>query len=216
MDGLSRVADSFGIRLTQRHRERIVEFVAGLLAWNEKINLTSITNPEDVLVKHVLDSMIPGTMIGSNERVVDLGAGAGFPGIPLKILLEDLQLYLVEATRKKAAFLEWVVRRLGMAGVVVKWARAEDEGLVGSFSDRPVDVVITRAALKDSQVLAVGQRMIGKNGRIMLMKGWMSAGDENEIVGVAKEFGMRVAGRKEYRLPGMDRDRNVVILESVG
>ena len=212
----ARAAEAFGIRLTVRQWGMVVRFLNGLVEWNKKINLTGMTTLEDMLIKHVLDSMIPGEMIGRQDRVVDLGSGAGFPGIPLKILLKDIRLHLVEATRKKVSFLEWSVRALDLKGVDVLWSRAVKDRFEESFSGKPVDFVLSRAALKDREVLGVGRYLIGNRGRIVLMKGHMDGEDIAKIESLGKEFVMSVSWIRPYRLPGMARDRNLVVLEPVG
>lgn len=206
-------ASTIGISLSPQQWDMVLQYMDALLRWNEKINLTGITVPEEILIKHVLDSMVPVEMIGIRDRVVDLGSGAGFPGIPLKILLKDLRLHLVEATRKKVSFLEFAVRSLGLKGVDVVWSRAEKDGFGWSFPGSPVDVVISRAALKDREVLEVGRLLIGNRGRVILMKGFLTEEDVAKLGSVGKEFFLAVSSIRKYRLPGMARDRNLVVLE---
>ena len=86
--------------------DKIVVFVSELLAWNQKINLTAITDAEEVAEKHIIDSLIPSKFIPENASVIDLGTGGGFPGIPLKIYMPSLAVTLVDSSRKKINFLK--------------------------------------------------------------------------------------------------------------
>lgn len=98
-----------------------------LIKWNNKFNLTAIIEPEEIRKKHFDDSLLLLNSLDlKHESVIDIGAGAGFPGIPLKIVRPDIRLTLVEATKKKVEFMEQLVARLGLKGVEVVWGRAEE------------------------------------------------------------------------------------------
>ena len=139
MQQLADGARDLGIPLTDDQLEAFQVYYETLIDWNSRVNLTRITDYEAVQVKHFLDSLscLPvieqvsadaGWVSGASPRTIDVGAGAGFPGVPLKIAMPRLRLALLEATGKKAEFLRYLVGRLGLADVSVSKARAEEAG----------------------------------------------------------------------------------------
>ena len=138
-----------------------------LLKWNQKINLTAEKDPEEILKKHVFDSLQYSRAIELGFRVMDIGSGAGFPGIPLKIIFPELQLVLVESQRKRCSFLETVVRDLEMEQVKVFNARAED--ILGNQAGQ-FDLVIFRAVSGVQECLNLSERFLPSGGRVVLKK----------------------------------------------
>jgi len=109
------------------NEDKFEVYLRELIDWNNKFNLTSITEPEEIRKKHFDDSLLLLKSLDlKHESVIDIGAGAGFPGIPLKIARPDIRLTLVEATKKKVEFMEQLVARLGLKGVELVWGRAEE------------------------------------------------------------------------------------------
>jgi len=123
------LAGRYGLTLTPDMLEKFEVYRKMLLSWNEKINLTAITEPREILEKHFLDSMILLKVreLPLGARVIDVGAGAGFPGIPLKIVREDINLTLLDSLRKRTEFLQEVSRALGQSSEVIH-GRAEEAG----------------------------------------------------------------------------------------
>src|SRR5262249_21256692 len=116
-----------GLELSERQCEEFLRYRQELLDWNTRINLTAITDPEEVLYKHFLDSL---SLLVANDRpaarLLDIGAGAGFPGLPLKIVRPQWQVTLLEATGKKVAFLQYIIESLQLKNVVAVHGRAEE------------------------------------------------------------------------------------------
>lgn len=206
-------AAKFDIRLEPYQQDQVLTYLKELLRWNRTINLTSIRKPSELLIKHVLDSLMPAALLKNKNTLVDLGTGAGFPGIPLKIYSPGLRLVLVESRRKKASFLEHAGRTLGLDNISICQARAEDPGFQDRFKDKPADTLITRAALKDVDTLKAGEKIIGNSGKILLMKGCLSDSDLDKIGKDAGVYGKRISKVFPYRLPGMENDRNIVVIE---
>ena len=130
MVDLAREAAAFGLQLDPRQVEQFARYQELLRAWNQKMNLTAIDDPAGIQIRHFLDSLSCATVIGdlSGRRIVDVGTGAGFPGLPLKILYPDLRLTLVESVTKKTRFLEAVVQALDLEDVQILDRRAETLG----------------------------------------------------------------------------------------
>ena len=137
-----RAMSEFQITLDAKQIEQIQQYTAILLRWNAKTNLTSIHDPLEILYRHFCESIFGAVVIPAEKcRLADVGSGAGFPGLPMKIFRPELDLYLIESNLKKATFLTEVVRELGLKGVRVIVSRYE--GL--SEEVAPLDVVCSRA-----------------------------------------------------------------------
>lgn len=158
------LAENFSSGLAE---SRIRQFLELLVKWNQKINLTAEQKPEEILKRHVFDSLQYTKAIRSHFRVMDIGSGAGFPGIPLKIIFPELKMVLVESQRKRCSFLETVVRELEMTGIEVINIRAEDISVTyaGQF-----DAVVFRAVSDTQGCLYLGKRYLTLGGRLVLKK----------------------------------------------
>jgi len=121
-------------------------YLKELLEWNKKFNLTSITDPEEIRTKHFEDSLsLLNTVHLTTQSLVDVGAGAGFPGIPLKLACPDIKLTLLEATKKKVEFLKHIVSVLSLENVEVVWGRAEE---IAKEKRECFDLAVSRAVAK--------------------------------------------------------------------
>jgi 16S rRNA (guanine527-N7)-methyltransferase len=139
---IQRAAGEFQLSLNDQQVQQIQQYTKILLAWNDKVNLTAIRDPLEILYRHFCESMYGASLLPvENCRLADVGTGGGFPGLPLKILHPDLDLYLVESNVKKATFLAEVVRELGLTGARVLISRYEELG----EEIAPLDIVCSRA-----------------------------------------------------------------------
>jgi len=149
MEKLKSGAQKLGIHLSQKQLEQFNIYYQELVDWNRKVNLTSITGYEEVQVRHFLDSLTVTLALkplagGESFSVIDIGTGAGLPGIPLRILLPDIGLVLLEATAKKARFLEHLIAKLGLDNVEVVVGRAEEVAHNAQYREK-FDLVLSRA-----------------------------------------------------------------------
>ena len=142
MQAIERAAGEFKLALNYLQVQQIQQYTKILWTWNDKINLTAIRDPLEILYRHFCESMFGSTLLPvENCRLADVGSGGGFPGIPLKIIRPDLQIFLVESNVKKATFLAEVVRELGLMDARVLVSRYEELG----EDVAPLDVVCSRA-----------------------------------------------------------------------
>lgn len=147
-----------------------------LLKWNKAYNLTAVTDRREIQIKHFEDSLAPLPFLPTPCRLLDLGSGAGFPGIPLKIGRPDLEVVLLDSNRKKVAFCEAVIRELKLPSMKAVKGRAEDPKIVRDLGE--FDVVITRATLSLDEFLVIGGPFARKDGKMIAMKGknWQNDG----------------------------------------
>src|SRR5229473_8165497 len=139
---IKRAANEFQLTLSDIQVQQIQQYTKLLGTWNDKVNLTAIRDPLEILYRHFCESMFGASLLPvENCRLADVGTGGGFPGLPLKILRPDLDLYLVESNVKKATFLAEVVRELGLTGARTIISRYEELG----EEIAPLDVVCSRA-----------------------------------------------------------------------
>jgi 16S rRNA (guanine527-N7)-methyltransferase len=141
-EAIARAAKEFHLTLDDCQVQQIQQYTKLLCAWNNKVNLTAIRDPLEILYRHFCESMFGSTLLPvENCRLADVGSGGGFPGLPLKIVRPDLQIFLVESNIKKATFLAEVIRELGLRDTRVLVSRFEELG----EELAPLDVVCSRA-----------------------------------------------------------------------
>jgi 16S rRNA (guanine527-N7)-methyltransferase len=139
---IQRAAGEFDLRLDDKQVKQIQQYTKILLAWNDKVNLTAIRDPLEILYRHFCESMYGVTILPVEKcRLADVGSGAGFPGLPLKIIRPDLEIFLIESNVKKATFMAEVIRELGLTDAKVLVSRFEELG----EEVAPLDVVCSRA-----------------------------------------------------------------------
>ena len=146
---------------------KIQQYLELLVKWNYKFNLTAEKDPDSILKRHVFDSLQYSRALKPNFRVMDIGSGAGFPGIPLKIIFPTLNLVLVESKRKRCSFMEATLRELELDRSEVINVRAED---ISSKKEGKFDAVIFRAVSGLRECLVLGERFIVPGGRLIVKK----------------------------------------------
>lgn len=163
-------ASSFSVSLDDYAIKAIVLFAKELLIWTKKINLTSITAPEEIAEKHFVDSLAIAPFVMHGASVLDIGTGAGFPGIPLKIALPELQMTLIDASVKKISFVKHIVRLLGLKNITAKHMRAEDFSQLITPSCK-FDIVLCRAFSSLDDFLGLAIPFLTSEGSAMALKG---------------------------------------------
>jgi 16S rRNA (guanine527-N7)-methyltransferase len=174
-EAIERATKEFKLTLNSKQVEQIQQYTNILWIWNDKVNLTAIRDPLEILYRHFCESMFGSTLLPvENCRLADVGSGGGFPGLPLKIIRPDLQIFLVESNVKKATFLAEVVRELGLKDARVLVSRFEelDEELA------PLDVVCSRALGDFANFLAwAGSPQVAAS-QVLL---WLGGRDLDEV-----------------------------------
>lgn len=200
-----------GLSLSERQREQFLRYRDELLDWNTRVNLTAITKPEEVLVKHFLDSL--ALLLAYDRpaaRLLDIGTGAGFPGIPLKIVRPEWQVTLLEATGKKVAFLRHIIETLQLKNIVAMQGRAEElahkRGYRAAF-----DLVTARAVAALPTLLEYCAPFCRVGGEIVLPKKGDLAAELAQGQRAAKQLGAIFKTDIPVSLPGLDNDRRLLV-----
>lgn len=214
-DALLEACTVLTIESSELQVEHCIAYADMLLEWNQRINLTRISEPQDMAVKHFADSasVLAHGLIESGSRVIDVGTGAGFPGLVLKILRPDLQIVLLDSVAKRLRFLEEVIGRLGLHGVRVVHARAEDAGHGDLRENHHVAVA---RAVADLSVLAEYLLPFVKVGGRMIA--WKGPDCEGEVKGAERALttlGAQAAHIIRFELPGGAGGRTLVWSDKV-
>lgn len=163
-------AQKINIELDKNQIEKFYKYMDLLIEWNEKINLTAITNRKDILVKHFIDSLTIQRYLGDAVNIIDVGTGAGFPGIPIKIVNPNLKVVLVDSLNKRINFLQEVIKQLNLDNIEVIHARAEDLGQNKKYREA-FDIVTSRAVANMSVLSEYLLPLARVNGKCICMKG---------------------------------------------
>jgi len=212
-------ARELGIALTDQHVAAFEVCYNALVTWNERFNLTAITDWKGVLIRHFLDSLsclkaIPQGKLNAGARVIDVGTGAGYPGIPLKIVCPGMRLTLLEATHKKVTFLEHLIDRLGMDDVVAIHARSEQLGQ-DAFHRERYDWSIARAVAKMPTLVEYLLPLARVGGAILAQKGEDAAAEVHEADEAIATLGGEVRQLVPVELRGLAETRYLVVIDKV-
>lgn len=239
-------AKTVGIDVSDEQLKLFAAHARELINWNRKINLTAITDPFEIAVKHIVDSLAPAVMIFPHDSMLDIGSGGGFPGIPLKILMPTLSVTLIDASRKKVSFLNHVLRTLKLDNMDVHQIRGEDIILehpeiprfqktqlefrrpsfnpIKSVLAKPFDIVISRALASLNDFITMALPALKKDGLIVAMKGKVSEPEiESVRLALSRDSIASTTGsdnfsvtRKTYKLPFIASERSLISIRRMG
>ena len=160
-----------GLSVTDGQIDAFMTFLSELKRWNRAYNLTGLKKDEDIVIKHFLDSLLYLKAMPAGEmKVADIGSGAGFPGIPIAIIRPEIEMYLIEPTKKKSAFLRHVVRQLGLKKTEVMEKRIEEIKVTRELSS-PMDIGISRALFDVKEFVKKASHILKPGGTLILNKG---------------------------------------------
>lgn len=205
-------AAEIGVDLTAEQVELFMEYLKLLQEWNQKFNLTAITDPEEIIAKHFLDSILLGSYVPEKAKLADIGTGAGFPGIPLKIIHSGLQVTLIDSLGKRVNFVREVVSRLNLTGVQTIHGRAEDLGRMPAFREG-FEVVAARAVSSLSVLSEYCLPLVKLGGLFIAAKGPSVEEEINQSKGALDLLGGSFQAIKHAKLPGRNDIRTVVVIE---
>ncbi|MBI5409852.1 MAG: 16S rRNA (guanine(527)-N(7))-methyltransferase RsmG [Nitrospirae bacterium] len=202
---LRKASRETGITLSEKRVPSFMTYLTELKKWNRAYNLTALKTDEDIIVKHFLDSLLYLKALPEDiSNLADAGTGAGFPGIPIKIVRPDMDIALIESSRKKCAFLRHIIRTLKLSGINVIEDRLEN---LGKEYEGCFDVIVSRATFSIKEFLQSACPYVKKGGMLVLNKGPKAAEElrEADRLPVKEIF--------KLQLPVINAVRNLIVLE---
>jgi len=205
-----------GLQLNRAQLAALDTYERELLSWNARFNLTAIDDPKKIRTKHFLDSLtcLLAMRNAPMERVIDIGTGAGFPGIPLKIICPNMRLTLVESVGKKAAFCQHIVEILRLRDVEVLPERAEAVGSSDAHRER-YDWALARAVATMSTLMEYLLPLVHVGGRALAMKGEGGPAEAQAAEGAMRLLGGHLQQLLPVTLPGVEDQRYLIIVEKL-
>jgi len=202
LNKLTRLLDQAGISLTDHQKNQLVGYVDMLHKWNKAYNLTSVRDPNEMLVRHILDSIVVAPHL-QGERFIDVGTGPGLPGIPLSIVRPECQFTLLDSLGKRVRFLRQVQHELKLENIYPVQSRVEEFP-----AEPPFDGVISRAFASLNDMIGWCKHLPAQNGRFYALKGILP---EDEIAQLPDGF--EVESAIKLRVPQLEGERHLVIVK---
>ena len=202
------------IKLNEKQKEQFFKYMNLLIEWNEKINLTAIVEPKEIILKHFVDSLTVSQYIKEGYYVVDVGTGAGFPGIPLKILREDLNVVLVDSLNKRINFLNEVINELHLNNIKAIHSRAEEFGQSKEYREK-FDIVTSRAVANLATLSEYLIPLAKIDGKCLCMKGPEMEEEINAGKKAIEILGGTITNIYKFNLPQTDIGRTIVEISKV-
>ena len=202
------------LSFTDEQLAQFTRYYELLVETNKVMNLTAITEPEEVAVKHMVDSLLAFEAAMAGKTLVDVGTGAGFPGVPLKIYCPSLKVTLVDSLGKRLRFLEQVISELGLKGIRCEHLRAEDAGRNKKHREQ-YDYVTARAVARLSVLSEYCLPLAKKGGQFIALKGSRYAEEINEGEAAVKILGGKIISAEPVKLPGLDDGRAIIKIAKI-
>lgn len=202
----------FNISLTLTQCERFETFYKMLKLWNERFNLTTITSQSGVIVKHFLDSVLPYAHLKEGARIIDIGSGAGFPGIPLKIMRDDLDVCLIDSSNKRVSFLKEVIACLELDNVLALHTRAEDLAALPHHRGA-YDYAASRAVANLSTLLEISSPFVKVGGWVICYKSLKTEEEVLQAKNAFKILNLKISKTLQFQLDDSAGLRNIMFIE---
>ena len=204
--------EKMSISLNKEQYDQFYAYMLLLIEWNEKINLTAITEPQEIILKHFVDSLTIAKYIEEGKTIIDMGTGAGFPGIPLKIYRNDVKVVLADSLNKRIKFLNEVIEKLQLKNIETIHCRAEELGKNKEYREK-FDYATSRAVANLSTLSEYLLPFVKLNGSGIFMK-TMEIDEELENAKKAiKILGGRIEKVDKFEIPESDLGRSIIIVK---
>ncbi len=219
MDGKTILYEScakMGVLLTEKQLEQFLQYQKLLLEWNEKMNLTAITEEREVMLKHFADciSIVSAVSLPKNASVIDVGTGAGFPGIPLKVVCPCLHMTLLDSLQKRIVFLEEVIKKLSLEHISCVHARAEDGGKNEYYREQ-FDYCVSRAVANLTVLSEYCLPFVKLGGLLIALKGPEAEQEVNQAKRAIQVLGGEVIEIKQIIIPDTELRHTLVLIKKV-
>lgn len=185
-----------------------------LVEWNEKVNLTAITEKDEIVLKHFIDSLTIAKYVDKNDKLIDIGTGAGFPGIPIKIYYKDMNVTLLDSLNKRIVFLQNVIEKLNLKNINAIHSRAEELAIDSKYREK-YDIATARAVSNLSTLIEYLMPYVKVGGKCICMKGPNVSEELKAAKNALKELGGEVEVVDNFKLPNSDLERNLIIIKKV-
>lgn len=209
------VAEKINISISEEQCKNFYNYMKLLLEWNEKMNLTAITEPDEIILKHFIDSITAEKYISKDSKMIDVGTGAGFPGIPLSIIRNDLDITLMDSLNKRIRFLDEVVNENDLKNVETIHGRAEELARNKDFREK-YDVAISRAVAPLNILLEYLIPFLKVGGTCICMKGNNVEEELERSQKALKVLSCEIEKIEKFNLPESEYGRNIIIIKKIG
>lgn len=207
-------ASKIGINLNMFRVKQFEKYQDLLLEWNEKINLTTITEENDIITKHFIDSLTCLKYINSQDKIIDIGTGAGFPGIPIKIVLPETKITLLDSLNKRIVYLNDVIEKTELTNIEAIHGRAEEFGMKPEYREK-YDVVTARAVANLKVLAEYCVPFVKPGGTFICMKGSEYKDEVNEAKAHIGDLGGEIEKIEEIILPESDIKHTIIIIKKI-
>lgn len=209
-------ASLLGIKLSDEQISKFERLTELLLRWNERMNLTAITDPTEIAIKHYLDALTlaPALPPVDGLRLVDVGTGGGFPGLPLAIVFPDVQVTLMDSTAKKLRFIDDVAQSLALQNITSLHARAEDAGQSKRHREA-YDIVVARAVARMPVLTEYTLPLCKPGGQVIAMKGTSAFEETAAAAKAITALGGELFAVDEVNLPTLDNPRYLIVIDKI-
>lgn len=201
-----------GIQLNSQQKDQFIKYKDLLKEWNEKINITAITDDKEIDIKHFLDSLTPSNYFTGKKKVIDIGTGGGFPGLPLKILNNELDVTLLDGLNKRIIFLNEVIKELGLTGIIAIHGRAEELSRTQKYREQ-YDVCVSRAVASLNTLSEYCLPFVKVGGYFISMKGSNIEDELKESEKAINILGGKIVKKDIIILPKSDIEHSLIIIE---
>lgn len=202
------------INLTEFHMKQFEKYKQLLLDWNEKINLTAIVEERGIITKHFIDSLTCMRYIKENDTIIDVGTGAGFPGVPLKIMNDSINLTLLDSLNKRIIYLNDVIEKLNFKNAVAIHGRAEELGRQDKYREK-YDVVTARAVANLKVLSEYCLPFVKTEGIFICMKGPDAKEEIEDAKKQIKLLGGEIVQQEYMTLPNTDIGRTIILIKKI-
>ena len=206
--------DALGITLSEMQLKQFYTYMNLLVDWNKKINLTAIVEPNEIILKHFVDSLTILKYISDGTKIIDVGTGAGFPGIPLKIAKPSIEIVLLDSLQKRINFLEEVIKQLNIEKIKTIHSRVEDFGKDQKYREK-FDMATSRAVANLSTLSEYLLPLVKVGGKVISMKGSFIGEELENSKNALNILGGKIEKIEKLNLPNSDMNRNILIINKI-
>ena len=206
-----KAAQKINLELSEEEIKKFMKYKNIIKNWNEKINLTAIIDDKEFLLKHFIDSLTINKYIEENNKIIDIGTGAGFPGIPIKIVNKDIEIDLLDSLNKRLIVLNEVIEELKLKNIKTIHGRAEEIFQKEEYREK-YDIAVSRAVASLKVLVELMMPAIKVGGKCICMKGKNSEEEINEARKAIKILGGEIEEIKSLTLPESDNERTIIII----